>query len=290
MTEFAHITPTAYLDLFAAGRPFHLTLAHLIEQDETYASWYAERDLSRGLNPYVNIMDNSAFEMYKEGRDMYPMDKLIEMGTKVGADYIVMSDYPNQPPQVTIDAAIELAPQLREAGFGTFFCPQSEIGDLEGLIAGFEWAAQSEHVDYIGVSILAVPNAYGVEKNNNLQRFMSRWKFMRELDKRGILDDIKENGKKIHFLGMVDGPNECTLVEEYLWAIDSWDSSAAVWAGMCDIQFDNSPTGLIDGKNEIEVDFNHNSADVAKIAKAMYNCRYIDDQLPASGEDVYYDN
>ena len=289
MTEFAHITPTAYLDLFAAGRPFHLTLAHLIEQDETYASWYAERDLSRGLNPYVNIMDNSAFEMYKEGRDMYPMDKLIEMGTKVGADYIVMSDYPNQPPQVTIDAAIELAPQLREAGFGTFFCPQSEIGDLEGLIAGFEWAAQSEHVDYIGVSILAVPNAYGVEKNNNLQRFMSRWKFMRELDKRGILDDIKENGKKIHFLGMVDGPNECTLVEEYLWAIDSWDSSAAVWAGMCDIQFDNSPTGLIDGKNEIEVDFNHNSADVAKIAKAMYNCRYIDDQLPASGEDVYYD-
>jgi hypothetical protein len=289
MTEFAHITPTAYLDLFAAGRPFHLTLAHLIEQDETYASWYAERDLSRGLNPYVNIMDNSAFEMYKEGRDMYPMDKLIEMGTKVGADYIVMSDYPNQPPQVTIDAAIELAPQLREAGFGTFFCPQSEIGDLEGLIAGFEWAAQSEHVDYIGVSILAVPNAYGVEKNNNLQRFMSRWKFMRELHERGILDDIKENGKKIHFLGMVDGPNECTLVEEYLWAIDSWDSSAAVWAGMCDIQFDNSPTGLIAGKNEIEVDFNHDSADVAKIAKAMYNCRYIDDQLLASGEDVYYE-
>jgi hypothetical protein len=285
MTDFAHITPTAYLDLFASGRPFHLTLAHLVEQDEAYANWYAERDLSRGLNPYINIMDNSAFEMYKEGRDMYPMDKLIEMGTKVGADYIVMSDYPNQPPRVTIDAAIELAPQLREAGFGTFFCPQSEIGDLEGLIAGFEWAAESEHVDYIGVSILAVPNAYGVEKNNNLQRFMSRWKFMRELDERGILDVIKENKKKIHFLGMVDGPNECALVEDYLWAIDSWDSSAAVWAGMCDIQFDNSPTGLIAGKNEIEVDFNHNSADVAKIAKAMYNCRHIDGLLEGTNHD-----
>jgi hypothetical protein len=285
MTDFAHITPTAYLDLFASGRPFHLTLAHLVEQDEAYANWYAERDLSRGLNPYINIMDNSAFEMYKEGRDMYPTDKLIEMGTKVGADYIVMSDYPNQPPRVTIDAAIELAPQLREAGFGTFFCPQSEIGDLEGLIAGFEWAAESEHVDYIGVSILAVPNAYGVEKNNNLQRFMSRWKFMRELDERGILDVIKENKKKIHFLGMVDGPNECALVEDYLWAIDSWDSSAAVWAGMCDIQFDNSPTGLIAGKNEIEVDFNHNSADVAKIAKAMYNCRHIDGLLEGTNHD-----
>jgi hypothetical protein len=286
MTEFAHITPTAYLDLFAAGRPFHLTLAHLIEQDETYANWYAERDLSRGLSPYVNIMDNSAFEMYKQGREMYPSDKLIEMGTKVGADYIVMSDYPGQPAQVTIDKAIEMAPELREAGFGTFFVPQSEEGDLEDLIRAFEWAAQSEHVDYIGVSILAVPIAYGVEKDNKLQRFMSRWKFMRELDTRGILDAIKDSGKKIHFLGMVDGPNECTLVEDYLWAIDSWDSSAAVWAGMCDIQFDNSPTGLIAGKNEIEVEFGYKVCKVDKLAKAMYNCRYIDDQLP--GE--YYDN
>ena len=289
MTEFAHITPTAYLDLFAAGRPFHLTLAHLIEQDETYASWYAERDLSRGLSPYVNIMDNSAFEMYKQGREMYPSDKLIEMGTKVGADYIVMSDYPGQPAQVTIDKAIEMAPELREAGFGTFFVPQSEEGDLEDLIRAFEWAAQSEHVDYIGVSILAVPIAYGVEKDNKLQRFMSRWKFMRELHERGILDAIKDNGKKIHFLGMVDGPNECTLVEEYLWAIDSWDSSAAVWAGMCNIQFDNSPTGLIAGKNEIEVEFDYKVCRVDKIAKAMYNVRYIDDQLPTDS-GVYYDN
>lgn len=286
MTEFAHITPTAYLDLFAAGRPFHLTLAHLVEQDETYANWYAERDLSRGLSPYVNIMDNSAFEMYKQGREMYPSDKLIEMGTKVGADYIVMSDYPGQPAQVTIDKAIEMAPELREAGFGTFFVPQSEEGDLEDLIRAFEWAAQSEHVDYIGVSILAVPIAYSVEKDNKLQRFMSRWKFMRELNERGILDAIKDNGKKIHFLGMVDGPNECTLVEEYLWAIDSWDSSAAVWAGMCNIQFDNSPTGLIAGKNEIEVEFDYKVCRVDKIAKAMYNVRYIDDQLPSG---VYHD-
>ena len=286
MTEFAHITPTAYLDLFASGRPFHLTLAHLIEEDPVYTSWYAQRDRSRSLSPYVNIMDNSAFEMYKQGREMYPSEKLIEMGTKVGADYIVMSDYPGQPSQVTIEKAIEMAPELREAGFGTFFVPQSSEGDLEDLIDAFEWAATSEHVDYIGVSILAVPIAYGVEKDNKLQRFMSRWKFMRELHERGILDAIKGNNKKIHFLGMVDGPNECSLVEEYLWAIDSWDSSAAVWAGMCGIGFDNSPTGLIDGKNEIEVDFDHDSGDIASIALAMKNIKFIDDQLP--GE--YYDN
>lgn len=285
MTEFAHITPTAYLDLFASGRPFHLTLAHLVEQDEDYVAWYAARDLSRGFMPYVNIMDNSAFEMYKQGREMYPSDKLIEMGTKIGADYIVMSDYPGEHYQKTIDKAVEMAPELREVGFGTFFVPQSEPGDIEGLLKSFEWAAQANEVDYIGVSILAVPLAYKVEKDNKLQRFMSRWKFMHLLDEHGILNMIEANGKKVHFLGMVDGPNEVDLVRDYLGFINSWDSSAAVWAGLCGISFDNSPTGLIDGKNEIEVDFGHKETDIANLGIAMQNCRFIDMKLGV--EDVY---
>jgi len=285
MTEFAHITPTAYLDLFASGRPFHLTLAHLVEQDEKYASWYSDRDTSRSIMPYVNIMDNSAFEMYKQDREMYPSDKLIEMGTKVAADYIVMSDYPGQEAARTVDKAMEMAPVLRDAGFGTFFVPQSKEYDLEDLIDAFDWAAESEHVDYIGVSILAVPIAYGVEKYNNLQRFLSRWKFMGELHGRGILDKIRSNEKKLHFLGMVDGPNEIQLVSKYLHWIDTWDSSAAIWAGLCNIHFDNSPTGLIDGKNEIEVDFAHQGADNKLLGIAAHNAQYIDHLLKGSHID-----
>jgi len=279
MTDFAHITPTAYLDLFASGRPFHLTLAHLIEEDEQYANWYADRDLSRSLMPYVNVMDNSAFEMYKQGRPMYETDKLIPMAEKVGADYVVMSDYPGEPSVVTQRKAAEMAPELREAGFGTFFVPQSPEHELEELIDCFNWAAHSNHVDYIGVSILAVPLAYGVEKDNKLQRFLSRWKFMHELDRRGILDTIAANDKKLHFLGMVDGPNEIELVEQWLPYITSWDSSAAVWAGLCDIPFDTSPTGLVEGKNEIEVDFSHTGADNARMGIAATNMRYIDKLL-----------
>lgn len=285
MTEFAHITPTAYLDLFASGRPFHLTLAHLVEQDEKYASWYSDRDTSRSIMPYVNIMDNSAFEMYKQDREMYPSDKLIEMGTKVAADYIVMSDYPGQEAARTVDKAMEMAPELRDAGFGTFFVPQSKEYDLEDLIDAFDWASESDDVDYIGVSILAVPIAYGVEKYNNLQRFLSRWKFMGELQSRGILDKIKDNEKKLHFLGMVDGPNEIQLVSKYLHWIDTWDSSAAVWAGLCNIYFDNSPTGLIDGKNEIEVDFAHEGADNKSLGIAAHNAQYIDHLLKGSHID-----
>ena len=276
MTDMCHITPTPYLDLFASGRSHHLVLAHLVEEDEQYANWYA--NMPRDENTTV-IMDNSAFEMYKQGKSMYSSGKLVEMGHKVGADYIVMSDYPGEPARKTIEAAIDLAPRFRENGFGTFFVPQAEIGNVEGVLDAIAWAATAPEVDYIGVSILTAPNMFGVEKGNNLQRFLSRWKLMQLLENRGTLDKIAEYGKKVHFLGMVDGPNEINLVSRWLEYIDTWDSSAAVWAAMCGIEFDGSPTGLIKGKNEIEVDFDHNSATIGQIASAMKNIRYIDEQL-----------
>jgi hypothetical protein len=40
-----------------------------------------------------------------------------------------------------------------------------------------------------------------------------------------------------------------------------------VWAGLNGIAFDNSPTGLINGKFEKEVDFYHESVDNVNIAK-----------------------
>lgn len=276
MTDFCHISPTPYLDLFANGRSHHLVLAHLIEEDEQYAKWYA--NMPRDENTIV-IMDNSAFEMYKQGKQMYDSEKLLDMGELVNADYIVMSDYPGEHAKKTIEAAMRLAPDFHKAGFGTFFVPQAEVGNIDGVLESFSWAAHSDLVDYIGVSILTAPNMFGVEKGNNLQRFLSRWKLMQMLEQAGILEDIAENGKKLHFLGMVDGPNEINLVARWLDRIDTWDSSAAVWAAMCGIEFDKSPTGLINGKNEIEVDFNHNSATIAQIASAMKNIRYIDEQL-----------
>lgn len=276
MTEFCHISPTPYLDLFAAGRSHHLVLAHLIEEDEQYAKWYA--NMPRDENT-IMIMDNSAFEMYKQGKPMYESSKLMEMANRVRADYIVMSDYPGEPARKTIEAALQMGPHLKAYDFGTFFVPQAEVGNIEGVLESFDWASTADEVDYIGVSILTAPNMFGVEKGNNLQRFLSRWKLMQLLEQRGTLEKIRENGKMIHFLGMVDGPNEITLVSRWLDYIDTWDSSAAVWAGMCGIEFDSSPTGLINGKNEIEVDFDHNSATIPWIASALKNIRYIDDLL-----------
>lgn len=275
MTDFCHISPTPLLPMFGGGRSSHLVLAHLVESDEEYRDFYANID-------GVKILDNSAFEMYKQGRDMYDSAKLVQMGHAIKADYIVMTDYPNEPGERTVNAAKMLAPEFKSEGFGTFFCPQSKIGDKKDLINGFRWAIGEgmDYVDYIGISILAVPNAYGVEKNNKLQRFLSRWKFMRELERDcSFFEEVECSSLKLHMLGMVDGPNEIDLLEHFMPYISTWDSSAAVWAGLNGIEFDGSPSGLMDGKFEEEVDFAYDRLDAKNLAKAMKNVRYIDKKL-----------
>jgi hypothetical protein len=101
-------------------------------------------------------------------------------------------------------------------------------------------------------------------------------KFVRDLDDRGIMHQITRNKKKIHFLGMVDGPNEIELMQlnDYDTYIDTWDSSCAVWYGLNGIKFDTSPSGAINGKFEEEVDFNIKTGDTEAVE---FNLAYIDE-------------
>ena len=279
MIDFCHISPTAYLSSFTITNGAHLVLAHLVEEDTEYRNYYA--NLNDGK---FKIMDNSAFEMYKQGRPMYGTDDLLPMAKACNADMIVMSDYPNEPAQKTIDAAIETAPIYKDAGFKTFFVPQSKIGDIGDYLYGMEWALESNLVDRIGLSILGCPNAYGVEKDNKLQRYLSRLAILRELEKHDMLNQWA--AKRFHCLGMVDGPNEIDLLREYHPYIASWDSSAAVWAGINNIRFDDTPTGLVNGKYEREVEFDFQTdLPVDTIDNVMYNIHYIDEMV--SNEGVY---
>lgn len=292
MINFCHIAPTYYLKRYTKQNGAHLILSHLVESDLVYRDFYA--NLNDGK---TKIMDNGAFEMFKAGLPMYPSEKLIEMATACKADYIVMTDYPKQSAEKTIRAAVDSKQKIIDAGFKPFFCPQSAIGDLEGLVRSIEWAIGDISIGLIGLSILSAPIAFGVEEKSHqqqltdqitpdaegyvpieqlfvdpaykMQRFLSRWKLFRELERLGILAEIsrvnsagtlsgKRSSTKIfHMLGMVDGPNEIDLVREYHKYIYSWDSSAAVWAGLNNIEFDKSPTGLRKGKFETEVDFNY---------------------------------
>lgn len=245
--NFCHIAPTEFLDLTESNGA-HLVLAHLIESDPSYVAFYQNLDDGK----YI-IMDNSAFEMYKQGREMYPTERLMDMAQLVGADCIVMSDYPGEPGQKTIEAAERTIKEYKKRGFDVFFVPQSKVGDLDDYLNTVKWGLDNPDINLIGLSILGAPNAFGVERDNKLQRFLSRWKILRLLEADGYLH--QGNFGRFHCLGMVDGPNEIELLAEFADYIFSWDSSAAVWAGLHSIKFDNSPTGLVDGKFEKEVDF-----------------------------------
>lgn len=252
-------------------------LAHLLEDEHgDYAT------LHNGIsarNAGLRIMDNSAFEMFMEDRPMFSESKLLELGRRCKAEYLVMTDYPLEPSIKTINVACNQGPQFHEAGFKTFFVPQSELGDLEDFITAFAFGCVSPHVDMIGVSILAAPHALGIDaKNKGPNRYLSRTVLMQKLRSRGLLDLAANNGKKIHMLGMTDGPREIQLMHNarLTGGIYSWDSSAAVWAGMNGIVFDDSPTGLINGKFETPVDFGY-SDEISEAARnmAMHNCRVM---------------
>lgn len=279
--KFCHISPTHFLERFTSSNGAHLLLAHLVEQDEKYAEFYA--NLNDGK---VKIMDNSAFEMFKQGRPMYDSTKLVEMGKRCKADVIVMSDYPKEHWTKTMEAAERMIPALKQEGFGTFFVPQGEFGDQQGVVNSFKWAVENKDVDLIGVSILTCPiafevneSAHGADKRHDgykLQRFLSRWKMFKLLQDSGVLD-LPQAIKKFHCLGMTDGPNEIELLREFHPYIYSWDSSAAVWAGLNGVAFDRSPSGLQYGKVEVEVDFNYNHEVPSMMAIVDFNINYINE-------------
>lgn len=256
--DFCHIIPNKLLPTFHHYNGCHLILAHLVAENEEYRNFYA--NLYDGK---TKIMDNSAFEMFKQDKPMYESSELIKLGKMVNADMLVMSDYPKESGVKTIQAADDLAYKFKEKGFGTFFCPQSQLGDMDDLMLSFEWALRSPMVDRIGISILNAPIACGIMETAHgeehtrsdafrLQRYLSRWSIFKMLKRWNLLE---KSYKKFHCLGMTDGPREIELLEEFHPYIASWDSSAAVWAAINGVEFDKSPTGLQNGKFELEVDF-----------------------------------
>lgn len=283
--DFCHICPIPLLDKLVPveNNRTHLVLAHLIEENRTYANFYRRMKEVQGA---TIIMDNSAFEMYTQGKPFYPAEKLVEMGEKVGADYIVLPDYPGESATKTQDAALEYKDTFIKEGFGTFFVPQSPKGDLLSLLASYKWALNQSWIDYIAFSILNIPNAYIPDSAShvvrNIQTFTSRWHFIHDLTKylemHGMsISETKFLGrKKFHFLGLTDGPNEILLAASLPIVIDTWDSSSAIWAGLNGIVYDSSPTGLIEGKVRMHVDFDFNTQDVNLLIRARENVEYIE--------------
>lgn len=285
--QFCHIAPTSLLGEVTKRNKSHLLLAHLVERDEKYATFYKNLEVQDGSE---KILDNSMFEMFKAGLPAFDPNKLIEMGKRCKATTIVMSDYPKEHWTKTRDAAIELAPLFKSHGFKTFYVPQSELDDLDGYLDSVFWAIDNPEIDLIGISILGCPIALGINETKHgeenqrndaykLQRYLSRYTIFKHIVERATDEQLERMVNRFHCLGLVDGPNEIDLVRQFHPFIYSWDSSSAVWAGIQNKEYDYSPTGLINGKIESEVDFDYDGYSLDQLRRIDNNITYIDDLI-----------
>jgi hypothetical protein len=258
--SFCFIAPTKYLS-WAQHSNTHLVLAHLVDKDDEYANFYKKR---REFNDFI-MMDNSAYEL----KVPYSPDSLLRLAEKCGAHAIVLPDYPFQPAQVTIDAAEAFIPMFKDAGYLTFFVPQSETGDKEDWIQAYNWADCNPNIDIIGMSILGIPNALP-----HIDPAYARVVMTQILIERKLL-----SGKHHHYLGLNSGPNLEIPSLLAMNALDTIDSSGPIWAAILGHRYTHeSDSFQTVSKLKLPVDFDIPlTKDKATLDRILHNIRMTND-------------
>jgi hypothetical protein len=215
-------------------------LAHLVDTDAKYTDFYAQMS-DRG--DFI-ICDNGAFEL---GESYHP-DKLIQLAQSCKAHALVLPDYPWKPGIVTIEAAKNLIPKVKSAGFKTMFVPQSEEGNVKDWIETYKWAANNDDVDIIGMSILGIPIAL-----SHLPKVYARVVMTQILIEQGVFNFNKHH----HYLGLNAGPGLEIPPLIKMKALHSCDSSNPVWHGILGHEYSLNTDSLLPvSKVKMEVQFN----------------------------------
>lgn len=239
--QFCVIAPTPYLEQFATKSRCHLVLAHIVDNDPSYAAFY--RDRSQAGDRI--IMDNGAFELGAS----YEPSRLVDLGNECGADAIVLPDYPGQAAEKTIDASMAVIDEIKGAGFKTVFVPQSHVGDLEDWVHAYEFAADEGKIDAIAMSILGIPNALPY-----IPAAYARVVMTQLLISHGVFAFNKYH----HYLGLNAGPKLEIPALLKMNALDSLDSSNPVWMAILGHEYTYSTDSFLAvSKVKKEVEFNY---------------------------------
>lgn len=195
--SFCHIAPIKHILHAAAFSTHHMALQHLCHISE-YVN--AFRTLSREKGNYI-YLDNSQYEL---GHSC-SLDELIIAGHAIGADCLILPDGDLSGLQI-----------VKREGFDVMYIPSAI--DLEKDMAD---ALHNPGIDVVGLSYSKTAKHLGRPRHSATSRF----DFLQSL---GMLLP----NKKIHMLGISDTVHEIALMKPYTFAIRSWDSSNAVWAGL----------------------------------------------------------
>ncbi len=220
---FAHIAPTKCTQAAIDNSSMNMVLAHIAEKDNEYCTMFKNSDKH-------TLLDNGAFE---NGYPMSPLD-MCGIGARVGADVLVLPDFPFSSWYRGWDSVERALALYKAAGFKTMFIPQSLHNDSVGYYLSLEKALEHPDIDYIGLSILACPNA-GLLRRDILKRY-TKWTSAK---------------KRFHMLGMLGSVDEIKEIKPYEDLVHGWDTSAAVWYGVNGRYVENSYEKL-----KLRVDFN----------------------------------
>ena len=199
--QVCFITPTQYLDRYASRSDIHMSLAHLVLDDDKYANFYrAEGEAGKFI-----IMDNSAFELEEQGRGV-AVDSIIEAAKKVGADEIVVPDILFDA-EATIDSAKDFMSYIKKnhsdmLGYVKFMAVPQANNRKDW------WHCYNELLDMpdittIGLSKLSIPESFMGNHTEPLNVFKSRGHVVHQI----ITDNNMPSkfGKETHLLGSDNG-------------------------------------------------------------------------------------
>lgn len=246
--KHAFISPINYLHLIPQSSDYHLILAHLIDNTvlgKKYIEFYKKRK-ERG--DFI-ILDNSAFE-FKKPMDPEEYKRRIDLLGFL-PDVIVAPDYPFEEWDKTVTSTEKFSKEYIEtlgAEVKLMAVPQSVKGNAAGWIRGYVAMCGIPNVEFIGMSILGIPNAFCLETGTEDISFNRTYASIQMVENK-----IADRSKKHHFLGC-GSPRELLMMKAVGLAYGN-DSSTAFWHGCQLIEFDDTVSGLKAGKSPIEVDF-----------------------------------
>ena len=242
--QISLIAPTNLIEEYGNQGDFHLTLAHLLDDEENEY----ERKIKESELPIY--LDNGLFE---NGTSV-PLDELMEKATRLSAKYVFAPDVllNREGTEANIDEAHKaLEKANKKAGTHVKLAAVVQADNEVDYIESFLKMNNDERVSLIGLSILSVPKSFeeviGVHNISESRLLL--------LDRLNFYNKAKGPIKDCHLLGAGSSYVEVSYASRNCPFVISHDSSSAIWNGVQGHEIKEDLT-VNKGKTKVHVDFN----------------------------------
>lgn len=237
------ISPTSLIPSFGNMGDFHLTLAHLLE-DEPNAY---ENAIVASQKPIY--LDNGLFE----NGESVPVGTLMNHAARLKAQFVFAPDvlFNKEATEENLDNAWkQLQIAKEEYGSKTKLAAVVQADNHNDFIESYQNMCNDERIDLIGLSILSIPESFkGLTGTDDIA--MNRMRCI------SIINELPKQ-KNSHLLGLGSSYVDVVYGSRYDWIV-SHDSSSAIWNAIQGHEIlDNFE--VKGGKTRVHVDFDWNES------------------------------